>query len=157
LRRKLILFLATGFYSGYAPFAPGTAGSIVGLLLAWGVTIPLEHRSPLAALGLMVALFGAGCWLAGRADELLAEHDSPHIVIDEIVAMALTMYLSPVTDWIALGAGFVLFRLFDVLKPEPAGFVDRRMRGGVAVMLDDVVAAIYANLVLHAFALVVAV
>lgn len=154
--RKLILFLATGFYSGYAPVAPGTAGSVVGLALAWGVTVPLEHRSRLAALALIVALFAVGCWLSGRAEELLGRHDSSHIVIDEIVGMALTMYLCPAADWIALGAGFALFRLFDIAKPEPAGLIDRRMRGGVAVMLDDVAAAIYANLVLHALALVVA-
>lgn len=153
--RKLILFLATGFYSGYAPRLPGTAGSLVGLVLAWGVTVPLARRSPLAALALIAALFAAGCWLSGRAEEFLGEHDSSHIVIDEIVGMALTMYLCP-TSWPALGAGFALFRLFDVLKPEPAGLIDRRMRGGVAVMLDDVAAAIYANLVLHALALVVA-
>lgn len=153
--RNLILFLATGFYSGYAPYAPGTAGSVVGLLLAWGVTVPLEHRSPLAALALIAALFAVGCWLSEHAEKLLDQHDSSHIVIDEIVAMALTMYLCPATSWIAFGAGFGLFRLFDVLKPEPAGFVDRRMRGGIAVMLDDVVAAIYANLVLHVLALLV--
>ena len=153
--RNLILFLATGFYSGYAPYAPGTAGSVVGLLLAWGVTVPLEHRSPLAALALIVALFAAGCWLSERAEKLLDQHDSSHIVIDEIVAMALTMYLCPATSWIAFAAGFALFRLFDVLKPEPAGFIDSRMSGGVAVMLDDVVAAIYANLVLRALVLLV--
>ncbi len=150
--RKLILFLATGFYSGYVPRAPGTAGSVVGLVMAWGVTVPLARRSPLAALALIAALFAAGCGLAGRAEKLLHEHDSSHIVIDEIVGMALTTYLCP-TGWIALGAGFALFRLFDILKPEPAGLIDRRMRGGVAVMLDDVAAAIYANLVLHALAL----
>jgi phosphatidylglycerophosphatase A len=153
--RKLILFFATGFYSGYAPVAPGTAGSVVGLLLAWGVTVPLEHRSRLAPLVLIAALFAVGCWLSGRDEELLDQHDSSHIVIDEIVAMALTMYLCPAASWMAFAAGFALFRLFDVLKPEPAGLIDRRMRGGVAVMLDDVVAAIYANLVLHALAVVV--
>jgi len=153
--RNLILFLATGFYSGYAPYAPGTAGSVVGLLLAWGVTVPLEHRSPLAALALIASLFAAGCWLSEHAEKLLDQHDSSHIVIDEIVGMALTMYLCPAASWIAFGACLALFRLFDVLKPEPAGFVDRRMRGGIAVMLDDVVAAIYANLVLHVLALLV--
>jgi len=151
---KLILFFATGFYSGYTPVAPGTAGSVVGLALAWGVTVPLAQRSPLAALALIAALFAGGCWLSGRAEELLHQHDSSHIVIDEVVGMALTMYLCP-ASWIAFVAGFALFRLFDILKPEPAGFIDRRMRGGVAVMLDDVAAAIYANLLLHALALVV--
>lgn len=152
---NLILFLATGFYSGYAPFAPGTAGSVVGLVLAWGVTVPLERRSPLAALALIAGLFAVGCWLSGHAEELLDQHDSSHIVIDEIVGMALTMYLCPAASWMTFGAGFALFRLFDILKPEPAGLIDRRMRGGAAVMLDDVVAAIYANLVLHLLALVV--
>lgn len=153
--RKLILFLASGFYTGYAPFAPGTAGSVVGLALAWSVTVPLEHRSSLAGLGLIAALFVGGCGLSERAEKLLDQHDSSHIVIDEIVGMALTMYLCPAADWIAFGAGFALFRLFDILKPEPAGLIDRRMRGGIAVMLDDVVAAIYANLVLHGLALIV--
>ncbi len=153
--RKLILFLATGFYSGYAPVAPGTAGSVVGLVLAWAVTVPLEHRSRLAALALIAALFAVGCWLSERAEKLLDQHDSSHIVIDEIVGMALTMYLCPAAGWMAFAAGFALFRLFDVLKPEPAGLVDRRMKGGFAVMLDDVEAAIYANLVLHVLALAV--
>jgi phosphatidylglycerophosphatase A len=153
--RSLILFLATGFYSGYIPVAPGTAGSVVGLVLAWGVTVPLEHRSRLAALALIAVLFAVGCWLSEHAETLLDQHDSSHIVIDEIVGMTLTMYLCPAASWAAFGAGFALFRLFDVLKPEPAGLIDRRMRGGVAVMLDDVVAAIYANLVLHALALTV--
>ncbi len=92
---KLILFFATGFYSGYTPVAPGTAGSVVGLALAWGVTVPLAQRSPLAALALIAALFAGGCWLSGRAEELLHQHDSSHIAIDEVVGMALTMYLCP--------------------------------------------------------------
>lgn len=152
--RELILFLATGLYSGYVPRAPGTAGSVVGLALAWGVTVPLAGRSPLAAAALIAALFGAGCWLAGRAEEILGERDSPHIVIDEIIGMAVTMYLNPASA-AALGAGFALFRLFDIVKPEPARLIERRMRGGAAVMLDDVAAAIYANLVLRALALIV--
>ena len=152
--RGLILFFATGCYTGYAPVAPGTAGSVVGLLLAWAVTVPLGRRSELAALAVIAALFALGCWLAGRAEELLGEPDSSHIVIDEIVGMALTMYMAPATDWIAFAAGFALFRLFDVLKPEPARTLDRRIHGGVGVMLDDVAAAIYANLVLHALALI---
>lgn len=145
----LILLLATGLYSGYVPYAPGTAGSVIGVLLVWGVTAPLTQRSPLAAGVLIAALFGAGCWAAGRAEEILGKRDSPHIVIDEIVGMAVAMYLNP-ASWAALGAGFGLFRLFDIAKPEPAGLIDRRMRGGVAVMLDDVAAAVYANLVLQA-------
>lgn len=153
--RGLILFLATGFYTGYAPVAPGTAGSLVGLLLAWFVTVPLGQRSEIASLALIAGLFAVGCWLAGRAEELLHQPDSSRIVIDEIVGMALTMYMAPATDWIAFAISFTLFRLFDVLKPEPARTFDRRIHGGVGVMLDDVAAAIYANLVLHVLALFV--
>ncbi len=153
--RGLILFFATGFYTGYAPVAPGTAGSIVGLLLAWWVTVPLGRSSQTAALALIAGLFALGCWLAGRAEQLLREPDSSHIVIDEIVGMVLTMYLAPAADWMAFAVGFALFRLFDVLKPEPARTLDRRIHGGAGVMLDDVAAAIYANLVLHALARIV--
>jgi phosphatidylglycerophosphatase A len=152
--RGLILFLATGLYSGYVPYAPGTAGSAVGVLLVWGVTAPLAERSPIGAAALILALFGAGCWAAGRAEEILGQRDSPHIVIDEIVGMAVAMYLNP-AGWVALGAGFALFRLFDIAKPEPAGMIDRRMRGGAAVMLDDVAAGVYANLVLQVLGRVV--
>lgn len=152
--RKLIIFLATGFYSGYVPRAPGTAGSAVGLILVWGVTGPLTRGWPPGALLLIAALFAAGCWIAGRAEQILHRHDSPHIVIDEIVGMAATMFLNP-TGWAALTMGFVLFRFFDVLKPFPVGLIDRRMKGGTAVMLDDLAAAVYANLVLHALALLI--
>ena len=136
---------------------PGTFGSVLGLGLAWFVTVPLACRSPAAAFGLIAALFAAGCWLAGRAEELFHQRDSSRIVIDEIVGMALTMYLSPASDWIAFAIGFALFRLFDIFKPEPARTIDRRMRGGVAVMLDDIAAAVYANLALHVIALMVSI
>lgn len=152
--RELILFLATGFYSGYVPYAPGTAGSIVGVALVWGVTAPLAERSTIGAAALIVGLFALGCWASGRAEEIFGQHDSSHIVIDEIVGMAVAMFLNP-ASWAALGAGFALFRLFDIAKPEPAGLIDRRMRGGVGVMLDDVAAGIYANLVLQVLGRVV--
>jgi phosphatidylglycerophosphatase A len=155
--RAVTILLATGFYTGYAPAAPGTFGSIVGLALAWFVTVPLARRSAVAAFAVIAGLFAAGCWLAGRAEEILHQHDSSLIVIDEIVGMALTMYLCPAADWISFALGFAIFRLFDILKPEPARFIDRRLRGGVAVMLDDVAAAVYANLALHAIALLVAI
>jgi phosphatidylglycerophosphatase A len=153
----LVIFLATGFYSGYAPAMPGTFGSVVGLALAWLVTVPLAYRSAAAAFVLLAAFFATGCWLAGRAEELFNQRDSSRIVIDEIVGMALTMYLCPATDWITFAIGFALFRLFDILKPEPARTIDRRMRGGVAVMLDDIAAAVYANLALHVIALMVSI
>ncbi|HVA68753.1 MAG TPA: phosphatidylglycerophosphatase A [Candidatus Binataceae bacterium] len=152
--RAAILILATGFGSGFSPFAPGTAGSLVGLVLAWGVTLPLERRSPILAAGAIAALFILGCWVAGEAEKILRQHDSSHIVIDEIVGMAVTMFLNP-ARFPALIAGFALFRFFDVLKPQPARYIDRHMRGGLGVMLDDLSSAIYANLVLHALVMLV--
>lgn len=146
--RFLTLFFATGLFSGYVPGAPGTAGSVVGLALWWLAFLPLWRRTPLAALVLFVLLFGAGCLAAGRAEEILGERDSPLIVIDEVAGMIAVMFFNPPT-WLYALAGFAVFRLFDILKPFPAGLIDRRMRGGTAVMLDDLTAAIYANLVLQ--------
>ena len=143
-----IIFLATGFFSGFVPVMPGTAGSIVGAALWWGAFGPLWQYSRIAGLLVFGGLFVAGCWLAGRAEQLFGERDSPKIVIDEVAGMVATMLFVP-AGWPALAAGFLLFRLFDVLKPYPASFIDRRMSGGLGVMLDDLVAAIYANLVLQ--------
>ncbi len=146
--RSLIIFLATGFYSGYAPAAPGTAGSVVGAALWWLVFIPLWHRSPAAAIALWALVFAAGCFLAGRAESIFNEKDSPRIVIDEICGMIATMFFVP-PGWPWTAASFAAFRLFDILKPFPAGLIDRRMPGGAGVMFDDLAAAIYANLMLQ--------
>ena len=132
--RALTIFLATGAYSGYSPFAPGTAGSAVGLLLVWGGFGPLWSRSPLAALVVFAGAFAISCAIAGRAEEIFNQPDCSKIVIDEILGMA---------------AGFLAFRVFDVIKPFPAGLIDRRIGGGTGVMLDDLAAAIYANVVLQ--------
>jgi phosphatidylglycerophosphatase A len=146
--RLLIIFLATGFYSGYTPASPGTAGSVVGVAIWWLIFLPLWQRSPAAAIALWAITFAAGCFISGRAEEIFGEHDSPKIVIDEICGMVATMFLVP-QGWPWVAAGFAAFRLFDILKPFPAGLIDRRMRGGTGVMCDDLAAAIYANLVLQ--------
>jgi phosphatidylglycerophosphatase A len=146
--RALTIFLATGAYSGYSPFAPGTAGSAVGLLLVWGGFGPLWSRSPLAALVVFAGAFAISCAIAGRAEEIFNQPDCSKIVIDEILGMAATMFGNPTTTpWMA--AGFLAFRVFDVIKPFPAGLIDRRIGGGTGVMLDDLAAAIYANVVLQ--------
>jgi phosphatidylglycerophosphatase A len=146
--RFLIIFLATGCYSGYVPVAPGTAGSVVGAAIWWIFGRPLWERSPILTMALWAALFTAGCAISGRAEAIFGERDSPRIVLDEICGMAATMFfVAPGWRWLA--AGFALFRLFDIAKPFPAGLIDRRMRGGAGVMFDDLAAAIYANLVLQ--------
>ena len=146
--RSFIIFFATGAYSGYSPFAPGTAGSLVGVLVVWLAFGPLWSDAPLLALVVFVAAFAISCWIAGRAEEIFKEPDSSKIVIDEVLGMVATMYGNPLTaPWML--AGFALFRVFDVMKPFPAGWIDRQVEGGAGVMLDDLASAIYANLLLQ--------
>jgi phosphatidylglycerophosphatase A len=149
--RSLIIFFATGIYSGYAPVAPGTAGSIVGLLLIWIFFGPLWMRSPALCLVLFVLLFAIACWISDRAERIFEEHDSSKIVIDEVLGMAATMFGNPLT-FPYLMLGFLIFRVFDVIKPWPASWFDRNLRNGAGVMLDDLAAAIYANIVLQVIA-----
>jgi phosphatidylglycerophosphatase A len=149
--RSLIVFFATGAYTGYSPVAPGTAGSIPGLILAWLVFAPMWQHSTVTFLLVFAILFAAACWVAGRAEEIFEQHDDSRIVLDEVLGMVATMFLLPI-DVPHLAIGFVLFRLFDIIKPFPADLIDRRMRGGASVMLDDLSAAIYANLVGQALA-----
>lgn len=148
VKRKLIIFLATGAYSGYSPVAPGTAGAAVGLVLVRLGCAPLWRWAPGLFLAAFAAVFLVSCRIAGQAEEIFDERDSPRIVLDEVLGMAATMFLNP-TRWQYLIGGFVLFRLSDIIKPFPAALVERRMRGGAAVMLDDFFAAIYANLALR--------
>ncbi|MGA2409909.1 MAG: phosphatidylglycerophosphatase A [Candidatus Binataceae bacterium] len=147
--RMLIIFCATGAFTGYAPVAPGTFGSIVGLLVGLLLFAPLARQSPAAAVIIFLLLFIAACWIAGRAERIFAQHDSSRIVIDEILGMLAAMFLIP-AGWLWASAAFGLFRLFDIWKPFPASWIDRRIRGGTGVMLDDFAAAIYANLILQA-------
>lgn len=146
--RFLIIFLATGFYSGYTPAIPGTAGSVVGVAIWWLIFLPLWHRSPAMTIALWALTFAAGCFISGRAEEIFGEIDSPRIVIDEICGMIATMFFNP-SGWLYLAVGFAAFRLFDIVKPFPIGLMERRIRGGPGVMFDDLAAAIYANLVLQ--------
>ncbi len=137
--KRPIMWLATGFGAGLSPVAPGTAGSLVGVLfyLAMaGLVLPLY-------LGLVLVLGIIGIWVCGRAGRALAVSDHPSIVWDEIVGLLITMAATP-PSWQALVAGFALFRLFDILKPWPVGRIDRGVKGGLGVMLDDVVAGLYA-------------
>jgi len=145
----LITFAATGGFIGYVPFAPGTFGSIEGLLLGWFVFAPIAQRSPITAIAVFALLFIGSCWIAGRAEKIFAQHDSSRIVIDEILGMIAAMFLVP-ARWPWMLAAFGLFRLLDILKPFPASLIDRQLRGGIGVMLDDFAAAIYANLILQA-------
>lgn len=136
--------LSLGFGSGLAPKAPGTAGTLVAV----PVYLLLSGLSPLAYLLLTLFLLYIGIHLCHATARRLGVHDHPAIVWDEIVGYLLTMIAVP-SDWIWIVAGFALFRLFDVWKPWPIGFLDRRVSGGIGIMLDDLLAAVYASLVLQ--------
>ena len=142
--RNPIHFLAFGFGSGTLPVAPGTFGTVVAIpLYLW--LLPLSLWGYLAVVLVMTA---AGIWLCDVTSRDLGVHDHAGIVWDEIVGYLITMIAAP-PGWMWIVAGFVLFRFFDILKPWPIGWADRRVQGGLGIMLDDVLAAIYAWLVLH--------
>ncbi|HUO05481.1 MAG TPA: phosphatidylglycerophosphatase A [Candidatus Binataceae bacterium] len=146
--RALIILLASGLYSGYSPVAPGTAGSVVGLVLVYFVTGPMWTHSPAKCLAIFAIVFAISCWIADRAEKIFDEHDSPKIVLDEVLGMAVTMFGNPLTAaWLIVG--FVLFRISDVIKPWPASFFDRQLQNGAGVMLDDLASAVYANIALQ--------
>ena len=141
---RLLMFIATGAGSGYLPKAPGTWGTLVGLLLWW----PLAGLSLAAYLAAVAVLFIVGVAGAGAAEKILDRGDPGVVVIDEIVGVLIALAAVPLHPVAAL-AGFALFRLFDIAKPFPVGWVDRHLHGGLGIMLDDVAAGLYALLVLH--------
>ncbi len=149
--RYVIIFFATGAYSGYSPFASGTAGSVVGLIIGYFLCAPMWQHEPMEFAAIFAAVFFLACLIAGRADQIFGEHDSSKIVLDEVLGMIVTMFLNPL-GWAWLLGGFLIFRLFDIIKPFPASLIDRRMPGGPGVMLDDLFAGIYANIVLRILA-----
>lgn len=138
----LMKVIATGCYTGYSPVAPGTAGSLFALLLYWG----FAPTTTLPYVGLIAGAIPVGIWTAGWAERRLG-HDAPQIVIDEMIGMLITMTWLPRTV-LALGLGFALFRILDVVKPFPA-YQSQRLPGGLGVILDDVIAAVYANVIVR--------
>ncbi len=136
-------FVATGAGSGYAPFAPGTAGSLVGLLLFW----PLSRLPFAGQVGVTVALFLVGTLAAAHLARRLGLKDPGIVVVDEVVGQWVSLLLLPLTP-LTVVLGFLLFRLLDVLKPWPARDFER-LPGGWGIMADDVMAGIYANLLVR--------
>ena len=141
---RLAVFIATVAFCGYAPVAPGTVGSAAGLvvyLIVWWT------RSPAIEVALIAATFVVGVWSATLAERHFGGTDPGPVVIDEVLGMLLTLAFIPVGFSGAL-AGFVLFRVFDVIKPFPADRLER-LHGGLGIMADDAMAGIYANLCLR--------
>jgi len=138
---------AFGFGSGFAPKAPGTFGTLAAIPVYWLIA---DLSLPLYVLWLVVT-FALGVYWCHKSSEALEVHDHPGIVWDEMVGYWLTMLLAP-AGWLWMLIGFVLFRIFDIVKPWPIGWVDRRISGGFGIMFDDILAAIYAWIVLQALA-----
>jgi phosphatidylglycerophosphatase A len=147
---KLAISIASGLGSGYSPVAPGTAGSVVGVIIAilFVILSGLKIFSGYIYVLTTAVIFAAGVWSAGRAEVIYGEKDCGKIVIDEIAGMLVTLYLVPF-DWRWLLAGFLFFRFFDIVKPFPARRIDQRVKGGWGVMLDDIAAGVYANISLQ--------
>ncbi len=138
--RDPVHFIAFGFGAGLAPRAPGTFGSAVGLLAAWWL---LELPWPWRIL-VVAAVVGAGIWICGESARRLQRHDDQRIVFDEIAGVLATSLAVAEKGLFALALVFVFFRFFDILKPWPIRDVDHSLRGGVGIMLDDLIAALYA-------------
>jgi phosphatidylglycerophosphatase A len=143
-REKAVLFLATGFYVGNIPPAPGTLGSLIGLPLCFllaGVQLP-------PAIILAVLFIGFAVWIAHAAEKTLKKKDPGCIVIDEVSGMVVTLIGLPFNLTTAV-IGFIIFRILDILKPFPIRTLDKRLAGGIGIVADDVVAGIFANIFLR--------
>lgn len=139
-----LICIALGFGSGLSPKAPGTAGTLVAIPLYW----LMHDLSWQLYVAVVLALFFAGVWLSSYTADKLGVHDHPAIVIDEIVGFLITMIAVPF-DWVLVVIGFVLFRLFDALKPWPISWFDKNLHGGFGIMFDDVLAALASAVLLY--------
>ncbi len=149
MKNRTAVFLATIFYTGYCPAAPGTAGAAAGFLFI--ILFPMFRG--LLLLYAALILFFAGVWAAGEAEKTHG-HDAPQINIDEAAGIFITFLgFRSELNWIWLIAGFILFRVFDIAKP---GFIGKaqQLKGGWGVMMDDVIAGLYANIALRALILI---
>ena len=142
--KYFILLLATGFGVGYSPIAPGTLGTLVAILIYYFLS---EISPPLYEITL-IGFFFLSVWVSENAERFFRKKDDQRIVIDEIIGFLTTMLWVPKTIRFVI-IGFFLFRFFDILKPFPIRRLEKGFKGGFGVVLDDVVAGVYANIVLR--------
>ena len=142
--RSPAAFLALGFGSGLSPIMPGTCGTIAAIPI-----YILLHFLPAPLYFIAIALlFIVGIWICGVTAKKLKIHDHPAIVWDEIVGFLITMLLAPF-NWLWILLGFILFRVFDIFKPWPVRYADKHLTNGFGIMADDLLAAIYALVILQ--------
>ena len=142
--KHFILLLATGFGVGYSPIAPGTLGTLVAILIYYFLS---EISPPLYEITL-IGFFFLSVWVSENAERFFRKKDDQRIVIDEIIGFLTTMLWVPKTIRFVI-IGFFLFRFFDILKPFPIRRLEKGFKGGFGVVLDDVLAGVYANIVLR--------
>lgn len=142
--KQLVECLATGFYLGKIPWAPGTWGTLLGIPVVWVFWLGGPMFYMLGAVTLLFVSIG----IAELHEVLSGSHDSGEVVIDEVVGYVITMTWLPHT-WLVYLAGFALFRFFDILKPFPIGTLDRKIQGGLGTVLDDVAAGLVSNVILQ--------
>ena len=141
---KSVMMLATGFFVGYIPFAPGTFGTIVGLLLCFLLS---KTKLSVAILFILIFIFFA-IWISNRAEKILKQNDPGCIVIDEIAGIMVALIGLPFNTFF-VAAGFVTFRFFDILKPFPIRYIERKFAGGTGIVMDDLAAGVYSNIILR--------
>ena len=146
--RRLVKITTSFFYIGHSPFMPGTLGSLAGLLIYFVV----KDKLPVYAFSI-IFLFALGILFSTEAEKIYKRKDAQMIVIDEACGMMLSLFLVPYNVWIML-SGFILFRVFDILKPPPAKRMEK-LTGSMGIMFDDIVAALYTNFILQIIARVI--
>lgn len=144
LLKDPVHLFALGFGSGLAPTAPGTVGTLVGVAIY--AALPAMSLPVYLAFVLVTAAFGV--WVCGRSARALGVHDHGGIVWDELVGYWITMIAAP-AGWPWMALGFVLFRLFDIVKPWPIRLLDAKVHGGLGIMLDDILAGVFAAVCLQ--------
>lgn len=144
LIKQPIHFFSFGFGSGLMPKAPGTFGTLPAIVLVW----LFASLDAAAYIGVVAFVTIIGIYLCGATAKAMGEHDSPSIVWDEIAGYMIAMIAIPVS-WQSLLLAFVLFRLFDILKPWPIRWLDKHVDGGFGIMIDDVLAGFFTLILMH--------
>ncbi len=144
MRKKLVVFLATGTYLGLIPRAPGTMGTL------WGVVIAFLERNASTSLhgALIIIITVASIYVSGKAIGIFGKKDPSEVVCDEVAGYLAAFFLIPFSPFNAILV-FILFRIFDIVKPYPVSLIDRGLTGGTGIVLDDIAAGIYANISAH--------
>jgi phosphatidylglycerophosphatase A len=137
---KVSLILSSWWGTGLLPWAPGTWATVTAMPLA----ACIDLAEPVSRAIFLAGFIGLATWASGRSQAVLMRTDPPEIVLDEVSGFLVAMFLLPVT-WMTLAFAVMFFRLFDILKPFPIGYLEKRLRGGAGVVMDDLLAGLFAN------------